>query len=186
MKLAWLAALGLLVSSAPALAQRAPAPAPATQGAFDPERLALARELIQVLDLKSTMHNMLGVTANSMGLPASATPDQRARVKQLVASLGVGFDAATPDLMDAVAKIYAKTFTAQEMRDALTFYRSPSGRAMLAKQPAATHDVATVMRGLTPKILTAAKVDYCRHRTCDKTDRVMFAALDQAYGKPAS
>ena len=62
-------------------------------------------------------------------------------MKQLLVSYGAGFEAVTPDLMNAMASLYAKTFTAQEMRDVLTFYRSPSGQAMLAKLPAVMHDV---------------------------------------------
>ena len=37
-----------------------------------------------------------------------------------------------------------------------------------------------------PKITAATKADYCSHRTCDKTDEFMFAAMERAYGKPAS
>ena len=190
MKLAWLAAFGLLVSSAPALAQNDSPPAPAAeapaQEAVDPERLALARELTQVFDVKSAMHNMFGSIANAMSPPELATPDQRERVKQLLASYGAGFEAVTPDLMGAVATLYAKTFTAQEMRDALTFYRSPSGQAMLAKLPTVMRDVGPLMIELMPKIAAAMKADYCSHRTCDKTDEVMFAAMERAYGRPAS
>jgi hypothetical protein len=191
MKLAWLAAAGLLVSSAPALAQDAPPPpaaaaeAPAQQAA-DPERLALARQMTQIFDIKSAMHGMFGGMANAMKLPESATPDQRERVKQLYASMGAGMEAVTPDLMDAVATVYARTFTAQEMRDALTFYRSTSGQAMLAKLPAAMRDIGPLMMGLMPKIAAAAKVDYCNHRTCDQTDEAMFDRIGHAYGKPAT
>jgi hypothetical protein len=188
MKLAWLAAAGLLVAGAPVLAQDAPPPAPAAeapaQQAVDPERLALARELTQVFDIKSAMHGMFAGMANALKLPESATPDQRDRVKQLLTSMGVGFDAATPDLMDAVATLYAKTFTAQEMRDSLTFYRSPSGQTMLAKLPIVMRDVGPLTIRLMPKIVGAMEADYCSHRTCDKTDAVMFTAMERAYGKP--
>jgi uncharacterized protein len=186
MKLAWLAAFGLLVSSGPALAQSAPAPAPAAQAAIDPERLALAREMIQASDVKSAMHNMFGGMANAMQLPESATPEQRERRRQYLTSYGAGMEAVMPDLMDAMATLYAKTFTAQEMRDTLTFYGSPSGRAMLAKLPTVMHDFAPLMIGLMPKVAAATKADYCSHRTCDQDDEAMFAALESRFGKPAS
>jgi hypothetical protein len=188
MKLAWLAAAGLLVAGSPALAQGVPASAvgaPAPE-AVDPERLALAREMTQAVDMGSAMRNMFGGMANAMKLPESATPDERERARQFVISLGAGLQAVSPDLMDGVAMLYAKTFTAQEMRDALTFYRSPSGRALLAKQPAVMSEVAPLMMGLMPKVVVAAKADYCSHRTCDKADETMFAAAASRYGKPAS
>ena len=188
MKLAWLAALGLLVSSAPALAQSAPAPAPAPAApeAVDPERLALAREMTQVIDVKTAMRGMFGGMANAMKLPESATPDQRERFKQHFASMGAGIEAVTPELLEGMAELYAKTFTVQEMRDALAFYHSPSGQAMLAKQPAVMRELGPLMIGLMPKIIAAAKADYCSRRTCDQADEARFAAMAQAYGKPAS
>ena len=192
MKLAWLAAAGLLVSGAPALAQSAPQPAPApaaeapAQAAIDPERLALARELTQLFDVKSAVHGAFGGMANAIKLPESATPDQRERAKQLIGSMGAGFEAVTPDLMDEAATLYAQTFTAQEMRDVLTFYRSPSGQAILAKLPVVMREIPPLMLGLMPKIVAAAKADYCSRRTCDKTDEVMFAGMTRAYAKPSS
>lgn len=190
MKLAWLAAAGLLVSSAPALAQDAPLAAPVAeapvQAPVDPERLALARQMTQVFDIKSAMHNMFAGMANAMRLPDSATEDQRERVKQLYVSMGAGMEAVTPDLMEAVARLYAQTLTAQEMRDTLAFYRTPSGQAILTKLPTIMNDIGPLMIGLMPKVVAAAKADYCSHRACDKTDEVMFAAMAHAYAKPAS
>lgn len=187
MKLAWIAALGLLVSSAPVLAQSAPPPpAPAAQGAVDPERLALAREMTQLFDVKAAMQDMFASMARSLRPPASATPEQTERFKQFLASYGTGFASVTPDLMDSVATLYAMTFTAQEMRDALSFYRSESGQAMLKKMPMVMHEIMPLTMELMPKIISATKADYCSHRTCDKADEAMFAAMAHAYGKPAT
>lgn len=187
MKLAWLAALGLLISSEPALARSAPPPpAPASQDAVDPERLALAREMTHLFDVKAMMHEMFGSMANSMRVPESATEDQKARARQLMTSMGAGMEAIMPELMDNAATLYAQTFTAQEMRDVIAFYHSPSGKAMLSKMPAIMRQVAPMTMTLMPKIVAAAKADYCSHRTCDKTDDTIFAAIDRAYARPAS
>ena len=69
---------GCCVSGAPALAQNASPPAPAAEASaqepIDPERLALAREMMQVFDVKSVMHNMFGGMANAMKLPEQPRP----------------------------------------------------------------------------------------------------------------
>jgi hypothetical protein len=186
MKLAWLATAGLFAFAAPALAQDAPPPpaaSAAAQAPVDPERLALAREMMAVFDMKSMMQGMFGNMANAFKLPAGATPDQQERVKQLFASLGSGFEATMPEMMDAVAVVYARNFTTQEMRDTLAFYHSPSGQAMLTKMPAMMREVMPASMSLMPKMIAAAKADYCAHRTCDKTDDQMFEVMAKAYGR---
>jgi hypothetical protein len=187
MKLAWLAAAGLLVAGAPALAQDVPpaAPAAAAQAPVDPERLALAREMMQIFDVKSAMHTMFGGMAKAIRLPDTATQDQRDRVKQLYASMGVAMEASMPALMDKIAVLYAQTFTVQEMRDTLAFYQSPSGKSMMSKLPTVMSNIVPLTIGLMPEIAVAMKADYCSHRTCDKTDEVMFAGMAHAYARPA-
>jgi uncharacterized protein len=39
------------------------------------------------------------------------------------------------ELMNEVAKIYASRFTEQELKDALTFYKSPLGRKLVTEEP---------------------------------------------------
>ena len=142
--------------------------------------------MTQLFDIKSAMHGMMGGFANAIRL---ASPPRRSRGSgpgSTSPALGVGFEAVMPDLMDAMATLYAKTFTAQELRDALTFYRSPSGQAMMAKMPAVMREAAPLTFSLMPKIAAAAKADYCSHRTCDKTDEALFATMESRFGKPAS
>lgn len=43
----------------------------------------------------------------------------------------MGWDAMAPTLV----AVYQKVYTEQEVRDILAFYRTPTGRSLIAKQP---------------------------------------------------
>ncbi|MDR0480548.1 MAG: DUF2059 domain-containing protein [Gallionellaceae bacterium] len=117
---------GLFVS-APTMAQDSP---PAV--ADDPERLALAREMPDVLNEQSKLRTEL----SSLGRWCKkAPPEDQPRFQQVLASMTSVFDARMPEQIDRISTIYANKLTAQEMRDALAFYHSPSGQAILKKTP---------------------------------------------------
>jgi hypothetical protein len=119
-------------------------------------------------------------------LPENATADQKERAQQLFASIMTGVEQSMPDLMDKMTVVYAKTFTAQEMRDVIAFYHSPSGRSMMTKLPTIMQEVMPMSMSIMPKIVNAAEADYCSHRTCDDADHTIFASMRAAYVKPAS
>lgn len=56
----------------------------------------------------------------------------------MVPVLTKGFEARLGELIDAVTLIYAKTFTPDEMRSLLAFYRTPTGAKLLDKSPSLT------------------------------------------------
>lgn len=191
MKFAALAAAGLLaVTSTPVLAQSAPPPptasAPVTVASqpLDPERVALAKELLSVLDVKAMLQGMYGKMLSALKTPDGLSEDQQARIKQLVASMKTGLDATIPDSVGIAVDIYARNLTADEMRSSLAFYRSEAGQAILKKAPMLTQQAMTESMKLMPKVWATAKADYCSHRTCDKQDETIFAAIGKMYGVP--
>jgi hypothetical protein len=189
MKFAWLAAAGLLALTAPSIAAETPAPAtaagPAADAPVDPERLALAKEMMNLFDVKASLHSMFGSMGNSMKLPDSATPEQKEKARQLFASIMAGVEQTMPDIMDEMTVVYARTFSAQEMRDVIAFYHSPSGKAVLSKLPVVMREVMPMSVNMMPKVIDRAEADYCSHRTCDDTDHAIFTAMRAAYAKRA-
>ena len=125
----------LFVWNAPALAQDVPSPPAVAQqaAAVDPERLALAREVLEAFGVKSVLREE---NPSLEAIAKTASPDVLPRIKQLMASMNTAFDATAPELLDRISEIYAQNLTAQELRDTLDFYRSPSGQAFLRKAPA--------------------------------------------------
>ena len=87
----------------------------------------------------SMMGSMMGVTF---------TPEQQkqfdavqAQVTQLLQK-SMGWDALEPEY----AKVYAGAFTDQELDDMITFYRSPSGQAMVEKMPGLMQPANTIVQ----------------------------------------
>ena len=178
----------LLATVSPALGQEArppasPAPvsaAPAAQAPVNPERLALARELFAQMH----MDNMLaGVFANmSRSVPnALGTSGSGVKVQQMRASFGAGMAAVAPQMVDALVEIYARTLTAQELRDAIAFDKTASGQAMLTKLPMAMSQFQPLMLRLMPKIWAAAEKDYCGHLACTEADHAIFERLQARF-----
>lgn len=57
--------------------------------------------------------------------------------------------ALLPQIVEQNTLIYARNFSATELAGLVTFYRSPTGQAFLAKTPALTAEMAAVSRDLT-------------------------------------
>ncbi len=106
--------------------------------ADDPQ--ALAAELLAALDVRATVESSLDMM-KQMHLdqfiryqPASADEiqalDQQQRVMELISS-----EMAWDRVKDRFAAIYAATFTLDEMRGLIVFFKTPLGRAYVQKSP---------------------------------------------------
>ena len=111
---------------------QAPAPAP-TAGA-----VAAARELIVVKGGAAMFEPVIpGVieTAKNSLLPTN--PNLTKELNDVAAQLRKDYDNKKAELVYEVAVIYAKHFTEQELKDLVTFYKSPLGQKMLKEEPVA-------------------------------------------------
>jgi hypothetical protein len=174
-----LAAAGFLAFAPPALAAGpAPAPASAASPAVEPERLALANQLLDTMHVEKMMKDVSAGMLKSMQLG-----DDTDAAQQLRASLQVGFEAITPDMRRTMAVVYAETFTAQELRDVTAFYGSPSGQSMLAKMPQATSRAIGQIWPLMPKMVDAMQADFCSHAKCGERESKMFDTMRAVYAR---
>jgi len=111
---AGLAALSLI--AAPALAQTAP----------DPQRLALARQIFEVQGGATSAAAAIRGMQKSMA-ESLPTPEARQRMAEAMDSM---VTAVLPRLYDELASFYASDFTEGQLKDILSFYKSPTGQAM--------------------------------------------------------
>jgi uncharacterized protein len=127
-------ALAVALSGAPSMAQQAAAPAkPAS-----PAALAAAKE---ILTLK-----------NASAIYAAAVPNivQQAKTQLIQNNLNYQQDlneiaviiakklaGREKEIGDGMANVYANEFTEQELKDLVTFYKSPLGQKLLAAEPRA-------------------------------------------------
>ena len=145
-----------LTGAAPSFAQT-PAPAPAAAAAIDPATLAASKELFEAMNHRVLMTGMMqqmsqGI-AQSMRAGAEAginnnpklTAEQKKQALDKMAKELPGIVSAMqgvmndPGLIDEIlaetVPIYARTFSAEELKQMTAFYRTPVGAKMLASMP---------------------------------------------------
>lgn len=124
--------LSLIVVVVASLLHTGPA---ATQTA-NPELLSAAKELVTIMRAADQLKTIFPLIMNAM----------RPAIVQDRPEVGKDFDALMPglmrlmesradDLVASMAAVYARNFTVVQLREIADFYRTPTGKAMLEKQP---------------------------------------------------
>jgi hypothetical protein len=130
-------ALGLALTAAPAGAQQPPADAKPLKPA-SPPALAAAREILVMKNVGAMYANAVPslVEQTKNGLIQSNLNYQKelGEVAIIVAKSLAGRE---KEIGDGMAQIYANEFTEQELKDLVTFYKSPLGAKLLATEPRA-------------------------------------------------
>jgi uncharacterized protein len=129
-------ALGLALSGVPAGAQQPPPAPPAPMKPVSPTAIAAAKE---ILGMKH---------ANAMYASAVPTIVQQSKDSLLQQNLNYQKDlnevavivaqklaGREQEIGEGMARIYANDFTEQELKDLLTFYKTPLGQKLLITEP---------------------------------------------------
>lgn len=113
--------------------------APAAFAQTDPAKLALARDTIAAMQVDKMFDGMAvqmkQMAAQMSPLPTEATAEQRtaaAALQDKVMDLVMAYSKGTIAKMD---QIYADVYSEAELKAMKTFFTSPEGRSMQAKQP---------------------------------------------------
>lgn len=119
---------------------------PATAPAQDGGRQAKAEQIVQLLHMDRTMDQMMAgmksqiTLMTNQTLGASVTAEQKAQLAKFqdqvfdYVNSQMGWKALEPEYV----KLYADTFTDEELDAMIAFYRSPAGMSMIAKTPELT------------------------------------------------
>ena len=122
--------------------------------AQDAEALAAARELVAETSADAMVGDIVARTWPAM------EPEIRRQLPDATAETLKGFRAdyvrivtgRTAELMAATPAIYARHYTAQELRELVAFYRSPVGRKSLAVMPAIIGDMVRISAERMPMV----------------------------------
>jgi uncharacterized protein len=125
-------ALGLALANAPAGAQQAAAPA------ASPAAVAAAAEIL-------VMKNASAMYGNAVPNIVQQTKDQLLQtnlnyqkdLNEVAVIVAQKFAGREKEIGEGMAKIYAGQFTDQELKDLVTFYKSPLGQKLLSTEPKA-------------------------------------------------
>ena len=140
--------MGLALAGAPAHAQQpapkqaapaaTPAPAPAPLKQASPTALAAAKEILAMKNASamyaSAVPNLVEQAKNALIQSNLNYQKDLNEVAVVVAKTLAGRE---QEMGDGMAKIYANEFTEQELKDLVTFYKSPLGQKLLSTEPRA-------------------------------------------------
>jgi len=125
-----LAALGLM-AGAPAMAQEA-----------TPAHLAAARAAIDAIDSTEQFDNILMNAATQIKSDLiGSNPNMQSEISDMVDDRAIALAPRRAALENEVARVYAKLFTEQELKEIAAFYGSPTGQKLLKQGPVASREI---------------------------------------------
>jgi hypothetical protein len=106
-----------------------------------PDAMAAARELIGTMHAVDYFKATMPVLMQAMK-PAIVQnrPEVERDYDAMVPLLLDSMNARMNDVIEQVAVLYARNFTADELREAVAFYRGPTGQKIVQKLPAITQE----------------------------------------------
>jgi hypothetical protein len=137
-------AVGLALAAAPVNAQQPAAPAakPAS-----PAAIAAAKEIL-------AMKNASAMYAQAIPTVVEQTKttflqnnlNYQKDLNEVAVIVAQGFAGREKEIGEGMAKVYADAFTEQELKDLVTFYKSPLGQKLLVAEPQAIQSSIAYMR----------------------------------------
>jgi uncharacterized protein len=175
------ACLAVLLTSAPSLKAQTP-PSQTSADVPSARRLELARELVALSGMDSTMVGALRNMAEQMKASAGAglSPERQARLKIYSDAQSDALEKMVPKIEQIVTTGYAQTYSEQELSDLLAFYKTPSGRSMVAKQPQFMQGVTMQIVGLVPQMRRDIGTAVCAKMTCTDAQKTAFFGAQPA------
>jgi len=121
----------------PAAKQPAPAAAPPLKQAT-PAALAAAKEILAMKNAgamyASAVPNIVDQTKNAL---IQSNLNYQKDLNEVAVIVAKNLAGREQEIGEGMAKIYANEFTEQELKDLVTFYKSPLGQKLLATEPRA-------------------------------------------------
>jgi len=126
--------MGLALASWPAGAQQ---PAPALKPA-SPAALAAAKEILTMKNASAMYSNAVpNIVQQTKEALLQNNLNYQKDLNEVAVIVAQGLAGREQEIGEGMAKIYANEFTEQELKDLVTFYKSPLGQKLLASEPRA-------------------------------------------------
>jgi hypothetical protein len=125
-------ALGLALSGIPAMAQ-SPAPKQAS-----PAAIAAAKEILTMKKASAMYANAVpNVVAQTKDVLLRANLNYQKDLNEVAVIVAQKLAGREKEIADGMASAYANEFSEQELKDLVTFYKSPLGQKLLTAEPRA-------------------------------------------------
>jgi hypothetical protein len=134
-------ALGLAFAAFPALAQQPAAPKPAS-----PAALAAAKEILAMKNANQMYANAVpNIVAQTKDSLLQANLNYQKDLNEVAVIVAQSLAGREKEISEGMAQVYASEFTDQELKDLVTFYKSPLGQKLLLNEPKAIQLSMTYM-----------------------------------------
>jgi hypothetical protein len=98
--------------------------------------MAAAKEIISINGATTLFDALIpGVVEQAKLLFLQQNPGLNKDLTDVAATLRADFAPRFSELTNELARLYATNFTEQELKDVLTFYKSPAGKKLIVAQP---------------------------------------------------
>ena len=115
---------------------------PALAQEISPSHLAAAREAVDSIDTTEQFDQILLNAATQIKAELIVNnPDLQSKISEMVDDSAIALAPRRADLENEIARIYAKMFTEQELREIAQFYTSEAGRKLIKQGPQATREM---------------------------------------------
>jgi hypothetical protein len=156
-----------------------------------PQKLVLAQQLVEAAKLLRTTTFAMNVMMRPFIQQINAgqgSPELKAYTVDLIKS---ELDALQQKMAPIFAETYARTFDERQLADILAFYRSPTGRLLIEKQPELAREGQLAMIPLIPPmqrdLIDKMFEHICQIQTCTPEQHSKLAAVkEQVLQKLAS
>src|SRR5882757_10718382 len=128
-------AVGLALSAAPALAQQPAAPAVKQS---TPAAIAAAKEILGMKNVATMYAGAVpGIVEKTKTGILQQYLNYQKDLNEVALIVAKNLAGREKEIGDGMAQIYANEFTEQELKDLVTFYKSPLGTKLLSSEPRA-------------------------------------------------
>ena len=143
-----LSRLGLWAATAVvALSLAFGAAAPALSQEISPDQLALARKYVDLTNKAQIFEAILATTANQTSkLLSQQNPDITDKIDAAIGKILETYKGKNDELFNQIARIYAVTFTPEELQAIVTFYETPAGQKLATNAFDINRGVSKVMQ----------------------------------------
>jgi len=129
-------ALSLGLTAAPSLAQE-----------ISPDQLALARKYVDLTNKAQIFEAILAQTAaQTSKLLSEHNPDITDKIDATIGKVLETYKGKRDELFNQLARIYAVSFTPDELQQIVTFYQTPAGQKLATNAFDINRDAAKVMQ----------------------------------------
>ena len=138
-------AVGLVLASVPASAQQSAAP-PAKPPA-SPAAIAAAKEILTLKNANAMYAQAVpSVVEQTKTALLQSNLNYQKDLNEVAVIVAQSLAGREKEIGEGMAKVYADAFTEQELKDLVTFYKSPLGQKLLSAEPQAIQGSIAYMR----------------------------------------